>query len=114
MTSFWEEEDKLEEEEDEEPELSFGREVTVEKFALELSSDEVKHVDNGNGTDGCSNMLNQGCWRHSVTVRRLLRTDKSCLLEKGTIHALYIRADAIDGVFSNNVWDAFTIVMSKR
>lgn len=47
--------------------------------AAGLSSD-VEHIVEGRGTDDCSNMLNQGCWRHSVTVRRSLQNNR--VLEK--------------------------------
>lgn len=52
-------------------ELSPWERVVVES-AAGLSSD-VEHMVEDSGADGCSNMLNQGCWRHSVTVRRSLR-----------------------------------------
>jgi len=52
----------------------------VEESAAGLSSD-VGHAADARGADGCSNILNQGCWRHSVAVRRSLRTDRNRLLE---------------------------------
>lgn len=64
-------------------ELSPGESVVADS-AAGLSSD-VEHVVEGSGADGCSNMLNQGCWRHSVTVRRSLRTDKNRLLEERSV-----------------------------
>jgi len=54
-------------------------EDVVEESAVGLSSD-VGHAADARGADGCSNILNQGCWRHSVAVRRSLRTDKNRLL----------------------------------
>lgn len=61
-------------------ELSFSScENVVGESAAGLSSD-VGHAADVKGADGCSNMLNQGCWRHSFTVRRSLRTNKSSLL----------------------------------
>lgn len=66
-------------------------------------SSDVEHIVEGSGADGCSDMLNQGCWRHSVTVRRSLQ-NKNRILEERNLFDIFKNEEYIKkNIFFNAI-----------